>query len=46
MKSQELTITCLYEKDEIGIFHILQSSFEAFLKKELHNIANSSCHVV
>ena len=46
MKSQELTITCLYTKDEIGVLPIVQSSFEAFLKNELYNIANPLYHVV
>ena len=46
MKSQELTITCLYAKDEIGVLQIIQSSFEMFIIKELHNIANPLCHAV
>ena len=46
MNLQELTVTCLYSKDETDIVPIIQSSFETFLKRELHGIANSPCRTI
>jgi len=46
LKSQELTITTLYAKDAADIQQIILNSLTVFLKKELHNIANLSCHIV
>ncbi len=39
MKPQELTVSCRYTESEISIIQIIQSSFETFLRKELHNVA-------
>ena len=38
MKPQELTVLCLYSEEETSITRIIQSSFIAFLKKELQNV--------
>ena len=38
MKPQELTVLCQYSKEETSITRIIQSSFAAFLKKELQNV--------
>ena len=38
MKSQELTVLCQYSNEETSITRIIQSSFAAFLKKELQNV--------
>ena len=46
MKSQELTITTLCTKDAPDAKQIILDSLEIFLKKELHNIASLSCHIV
>ena len=35
MKSQELTVLCRYAEEGTGVDRIIQSSFTAFLKKEL-----------
>jgi len=46
LKPQELTITTLYTKEAPDIRQIILNSLTVFLKKELHNIANLSCHIV
>ena len=38
MKPQALTVLCQYSKEETSITRIIQSSFAAFLKKELQNV--------
>lgn len=38
MKPQELTILCHYSEGEDSIIQIIQSSFDAFLRKELQNV--------
>ena len=35
MNSRELTVLCRYSEEETGIARIIQSSFAAFLKREL-----------
>lgn len=40
MKSQELTVSCHYSKGEDSILRIIQSSFDAFLRKELQGLPN------
>ena len=35
MKSRELTVLCRYSEEETSVTQIIQSSFAAFLKKEL-----------
>ena len=40
MRSQELVVACLYTKETETILEIIQSSFDTFLKRELHNVAN------
>lgn len=35
MKPRELTVLCRYSEDETSITRIIQSSFAAFLKREL-----------
>lgn len=37
MKPQDLTVVCRWSEGETGIAQIIQSSFAAFLKKELRN---------
>ncbi len=46
MKSQELIVTTLCTKDAPDVQQIILNSLELFLSKELHNIANRSCHIV
>lgn len=46
MKPQELTVTTLCTKDAPNVQQIILNSLELFLKKELHNIAGLSCHIV
>ena len=38
MKPQELTVLCQYSEEKTSIIQIIQSSFAAFLKKELQNV--------
>lgn len=38
MKAQGVVLTCQYSKEGKCIIQIIQSSFNTFLKKELHNI--------
>ncbi len=38
MKTHELVLTCYYSGEEISAAQIIQSSFKAFLRKELQNI--------
>lgn len=40
MKSQDLTIWCSCSEEGTSIDQIIQSSFAAFLKKELQNVEN------
>ena len=35
MNSRELTVLCRYSEEEMSIIRIIQSSFVAFLKREL-----------
>jgi len=37
VRKQELVLICRYSEDEINIEQIIQSLFEAFLRKELKN---------
>ncbi len=46
MKSLELTIITHCTKDAPDVQQIILNSLELFLKKELHNIASRSCHIV
>ena len=46
MKSLELTIITHCTKDAPDVQQIILNSLELVLKKELHNIASLSCHVV
>ena len=39
MKPQELTVSCHYSESDADILQILLSSFDIFLKKELHDVA-------
>ena len=43
MKPQELTVSCRYTEGDAGILQIVQSSFNAFLRKELQNAAKYLC---
>ena len=43
MKMQELMLTCRYSKDGQTVAQIIESSFEAFLKKELQYAAEHLC---
>ena len=43
MKTQEFVLTCSYSEDETCIVQIIQSSFGAFLKKELQNLEKLLC---
>ncbi len=38
MKPQELTILCHYSEGGDSMIRIIQSSFDAFLRKELQNV--------
>ena len=38
MKPQDITVLCRCSEGETGIAQIIQSSFAAFLKKELQNV--------
>ena len=38
MKAQELKLVCHYTKENCTIAQLIQSSFNMFLRKELHNI--------
>ena len=38
MKPRDLTVLCRYSKDKTSLAQIIQSSFAAFLKKELHSV--------
>lgn len=46
MKSQELIVITLGTKDTLDVQQIILNSLELFLKKEFHNIASLSCHIV
>lgn len=46
MKPQELAVTILCTKDAPNVKQIILNSLELFLKKELHNVASLSCHIV
>jgi hypothetical protein len=46
LKPQKLTITTLCTKDVLDVRQIILRSLELFLKKELHNIASLSGHIV
>ena len=46
MKPQKMTVTTLCTKDALDVQQIILNSLELFLKKELHNIASLSCHIV
>ena len=46
MKPQELIVTTLCTKDALDVQQIILNSLELFLKKELHNIASLSRHIV
>lgn len=46
MKPQELTVSYHYSKDDVNITQIIKSSFAAFLKKELQNVAKHLCSSV
>ena len=37
MKPQDLTVSCRWAEGDVSIARIIQSSFIAFLKKELQN---------
>lgn len=37
MKPRDLTVLCRYSEEETSIARIIQSSFTAFLKKELRD---------
>ena len=46
MKPQALTVSCHYSKGTADILQIVQSSFNAFLRKELQNVAKYLCSSV
>ena len=46
MKPKELTVTTHCAKDAPDIQQIILNSLAVFLKKELHNLANTSYHIV
>ena len=46
MKPHELTVTTYCTKDAPDVQQIIFNSLEVFLKKELYNLANTSCHIV
>lgn len=39
MKARELTVICRYSGEEKSVARIVQSSFDAFLRKELQDAA-------
>lgn len=46
MKTRELLSTCRYSEEEQTAAQITQSSFDAFLKKELQNVEKYLCAAV
>ena len=45
MKPQELTVTIRCTEDAPNVQQIILNSLAVFLKKELHNLANTSWHI-
>ncbi len=43
MRSQDLIVTCSYTEDNNALEEIIESSFRAFLKKELQDVAKWVC---
>ena len=46
MKSQELLINCFYTDDGESLQDLINSSFIAFLKREIEKFASCKCHYV
>ena len=46
MKAQELIVSCFYNDDGESIQNLIDSSFAAFLKRELGKFASTSNHPI
>ena len=46
MKAQELLVNCFYNDDGESIQNLIDSSFAAFLKRELGKFASTSNHPI
>lgn len=46
MKTREITVICRYTKEEISIAQVIQTSFDIFLRKELHNVAKHQDSII
>ena len=43
LRSQDLIVTCSYTEDNNSLEEIIESSFRAFLKKELQDVTKWMC---